>query len=118
MFSPGGYNRGLHGRPQARTLTAIIVQRLVDECPMSAMGPIASVRRCLRHVRSTSNNCRDYAVPRTAESANSGREQTQQHLNYSITSSAVASRVGGIANPSAFAAFRLTTGSSFIEDGL
>ena len=57
----------------------------------------------------------------TAESgitANSGREQTQQHLDYSITSSAVASRVGGIANPSAFAAFRLTTSSSFIEDGL
>ena len=30
-------------------------------------GSIASVRRCLRHVRSTSNNCRDDAVPRTAE---------------------------------------------------
>ena len=38
--------------------------------------------------------------------------------DYSITSSAAESRVGGIANPSAFAAFRLTTSSSFIEDGL
>ena len=34
---------------------------------MTGWGAIASVRRCLRHVRSTSNNCRDDAVPRTAE---------------------------------------------------
>jgi hypothetical protein len=43
MFSPGGYNRGLHGRPQARTLTATIVQRLVDECPMSGLGLVSRV---------------------------------------------------------------------------
>jgi hypothetical protein len=47
---------------------------------MTGMGPIASVRRRLRHVRSTSNNCRDDAVPRTAESARTGREQSQQNL--------------------------------------
>src|SRR4249919_1017355 len=34
---------------------------------MAEMGPIASVRRRLRHARSTSNNCRNDAVPRTAE---------------------------------------------------
>jgi hypothetical protein len=51
MFSPGGYNRGLHGRPQARTLTATIVQRLVDECPMSAME--SALGRCRLNVRIT-----------------------------------------------------------------
>jgi hypothetical protein len=40
--------------------------RYLDPAYVSS-GSIASVRRCLRHVRSTSNNCRDDAVPRTAE---------------------------------------------------
>ena len=44
-----------------------IFEVLLGSVNMTGMGPIASVRRRLRHVRSTSNNCRDDAVPRTAE---------------------------------------------------
>ena len=79
MFSPGGYNRDLHGRPQARTLTATIVQRLVDECPMVAVGtriaprpPHRSRRALLTHRAppsgrtSAANGLNPSAVRRTA----------------------------------------------------
>jgi hypothetical protein len=71
MFSPGGYNRGLHGRPQARTLTATIVQRLVDECPMSAME--SALGRCRLNVRITPGSGRRADIGGRQRSANSGR---------------------------------------------
>jgi hypothetical protein len=88
MFSPGGYNRDLHGRPQARTLTATIVQRLVDECPMSESG----------HTRSFGNSYSMSGMPPERghvadndgrpRSATSCREQSQQssRLFYDLVS--------------------------------
>jgi hypothetical protein len=78
MFSPGGYNRGLHGRPQARTLTAAIVQRLVDECPMSAME--SALGRCRLNVRITPGSGRRADIGGRQRSARSGREQMQQSM--------------------------------------
>ena len=71
MFSPGGYNRGLHGRPQARTLTATIVQRLVDECPMSAME--LALERCRLNVRITPGSGRRADIGGRQRSAMCGR---------------------------------------------
>ena len=47
-------------------------------------------------------------------SANSGREQTQQHLDYSVTSSARASSVGRAVRPSALAVLRLIKSSMLV----
>jgi hypothetical protein len=82
MFSPGGYNRGLHGRPQARTLTATIVQRLVDECPMSAME--SALGRCRLNVRITPGSGRRADIGGRQRSANSGREQVQQNPDHLV----------------------------------
>src|SRR5262245_9365747 len=56
MFSPVGYNRDLRGRQQARTLTATIVQRLVDECPMSESGHELKGSQRAHHVRFASQS--------------------------------------------------------------
>jgi hypothetical protein len=47
-------------------------------------------------------------------SANSGREQMQQHRDYSITSSASASTLSGNVRPSALAVLRLMISSNLV----
>ena len=70
-----------------------IFEVLLGSVNMTGMGPIASVRRRLRHVRSTSNNCRDDAVPRTAERCQEATYAVQQIGAYSISRT----RDGGLA---------------------
>src|SRR5262249_53812063 len=50
--------------------------------------------------------------------AKSGREQAQQSTGYSITSSARASRVGGMVNSSALAVVRLINSSNFVGNSI
>src|SRR4029077_7419300 len=80
-----GYNRGLHGRPQAHTLTATIVQRLVDECPMSAMGSTSAVSGFLRHGCFTPRNRTLVGAAGTAEKCQEATYAVQQE-NASIRS--------------------------------
>jgi hypothetical protein len=53
-------------------------------------------------------------ISRGPRSANSGREQMQQHRDYSITSSASASTLSGNVRPSALAVLRLMISSNLV----
>jgi hypothetical protein len=80
-------------------MAAVGQTRLTDKLPTLAACPL----------RSESDHRRSKCDP--SLSANSGREQVQQRaclgINYSITSSAVASRVAGMIRLSALAVLRL-----------
>ena len=75
-----------------------------EQAPSTASDP--ALLRCLLDVRFSPEGGRTADIARSRKGANSGREQMQQHRDYSITSSARASRVGGTVRPSALAVVR------------
>src|SRR5262245_1774222 len=72
------------------------------------------IRRCRLDVRITLKSGRRADIGSRPKSANNGREQVQQQRSYSLTSSALASSVGGTTRPSAFAVLRLMTSSYLV----
>jgi hypothetical protein len=81
-------------------------------------GSIASVRVCWPYIRSYPDSDRNRDLRARRLSATLKPEHVQklreQSDVYSITSSAVASSVCGIVNPSALAVLRLTASSNFV----
>jgi hypothetical protein len=88
-------------------------RRLLSRRSMSALGSTPVLRRCPLNVRITLGSGRRADIDGRQRSAINGREQSQQGNPYSITSSAVASRVAGTVRPSVLAVLRLITSSYF-----
>jgi hypothetical protein len=112
----GGRVHAMEGRYHALAKERTMLLRCESlEPPMSLAGQTRSLPWCPLHDRSSLESGSSSAFLLCRRSAISGCEQSQQTRSYSITSSAVASRVDGTVRPSAFAFLRLMMNSNLTD---